>query len=55
MRRPALYALVCLTSGIILGDIFDLPIALLSSLLILTLAFSDSHLPASPKSHKQVP
>jgi competence protein ComEC len=40
MRRPALYALVCLAGGILLGDIFDLLIALLFSLLILTLVFS---------------
>lgn len=40
MRRPALYALMCLTGGILLGDILDLPVLLLFSLLILTLAFS---------------
>ncbi len=40
MRRPALYALVCFTCGIILGDFFDLPAVLLLSVLSLALSFS---------------
>jgi competence protein ComEC len=40
MRRPALYALACFVSGLVLGDLFDLPFRLLFSLFLLTLVFS---------------
>jgi competence protein ComEC len=40
MRRPALYALACFTCGVILGDLFDLPLRLLLSFLLLTLCFA---------------
>jgi competence protein ComEC len=39
MRRPGLYALILFIAGIILGDIFDLPLRLLFSTLILTFLF----------------
>jgi competence protein ComEC len=39
MRRPALYALAGFTFGVILGDLFDLPLRLLFSLLLLSLCF----------------
>lgn len=40
MRRPALYVLILFTLGIILGNLFNLPLRLLFSLLSLTLLFS---------------
>ncbi len=40
MRRPAFYALVFFTLGVVLGDLFDLPLQLLLSLFILCLLFS---------------
>ena len=39
MRRPAFYALAFFVCGIVLGDSFDLPITLLSSVSALALAF----------------
>ncbi len=39
MRRPAFYALILFTLGIIIGDIFNLPFGLLFSLLFLTILF----------------
>lgn len=40
MRRPALYALLVFVAGIFLGELSDLPVILLFSILSLTLLFS---------------